>query len=186
MSSDASQQSEAPAPRWRRWEVGFWGMLAFQLGLAIYASLSTPVRRGDFIGAPMAGAPLAIACGVGVAELARRTLGALWPKFLMRATRVYALVLSLVLFLIHLESTRHAGEAATGLLVVIGISVVAVPFVPFFMFSFLGSHAIYKVPVMAALGGAGVLPIALLIWHAGSRARGNHTGRPEPVTPSGT
>jgi hypothetical protein len=165
----------------RLFELGLWGTLAFQLGLAVYASLSFPVRRGDFIGAPMAGAPLAVAFGVAVAEVARRNLGAIWPRFLMWATRGYVLCLCLALFLIHFDATKQAGEAAVGLLLVVGISVVAVPFLPFFMFSFFGSHAFYKVPAMAALGLLGALPIALLIGHAVSRERNNHRESPEPA-----
>src|SRR5688500_8116837 len=111
MLNDASEQGEARAPRWRVLEMGFWGMLAFQLGLAIYASLTTHAGHGDFIGAPMAGAPLALACGVAVATRARRNLGPVWPGFLMRQIRGYVSVLGVLLFLVHLDATGHADEA---------------------------------------------------------------------------
>jgi hypothetical protein len=155
-------------------------MLAYQLGLAIFASLTTSVKRGDFIGAVMAGPPVGIALGVAVEELARRHLRAPWPRFLMWAVRGYIVILGLVLFLIHLEVRKHVGEAMAGLLLVVGISLVAVPFLPFFLFALMSPDFLVKLVAMVAFGVPGVVPIALLIWHAASRER-DATGSAEAV-----
>jgi hypothetical protein len=169
---------------WRRWELGFWAMLAFQLGLALFASLAYSVRNGDFIGAPIAGAPFSVAFGVGISEMACRRLGAVWPKRVMRSTRTYVFVLALVLFLVHFAATTRAGEAMLGLLLVIGTSLVAVPFLPMFMFSFFGSHAWYKVPAIVALGGLSVAPIALTILYATTDEQIDRPRHAEPRTAS--
>jgi hypothetical protein len=167
---------------WRRWELGFWTMLACQLGLALFASLAYPVKNGDFIGAPMAGAPFSVAFGVGISHMACRRLGAVWPKRVMRSTRAYVFVLALVLLLVHFAATARVEEAMLGLLLVIGTSLIAVPFLPMFMFSFFGSHAWYKVPVIVALGGLSVAPIALVILYATTDEQMERPRNAEPVT----